>query len=81
MACQAPTGEAALHAHQCFMAERRALYRGTFISVQALREAIRQFIDTHNTHAAKPFRWTQNAAVILAKVERAKQSISRKSLN
>lgn len=61
--------------------ERRALYRGAFGSVSELREAIRQFIDAHNTHAAKPFRWTKSADVILAKVERAKQSIARKNLN
>ena len=61
--------------------ERRALYRGAFGSVQELREAIRQFIDAHNVYGAKPFRWTKSAEVILAKVERAKQSIARRNLN
>lgn len=61
--------------------ERCALYRDAFGSVSELREAIRQFIDAHNAYAANPFRWTKSADVILAKVERAKQSIARKNLN
>ncbi len=35
--------------------ERRALRRGVFTSVTELRDTIRAFIDSHNTHAAKPF--------------------------
>src|SRR5690606_16359327 len=78
-----PTSASWLNAVERWFAqlERRALYRGAFGSVSELREAIRQFIDAHNAHAAKPFRWTKSADAILAKVERAKQSIARKNLN
>ena len=41
--------------------ERRALRRGVFTSVAELREAIRRFIETHNTHTAKPSRWTEGS--------------------
>jgi len=76
-----PTSASWLNAVERWFAqlERRALYRGAFGSVQELREAIRQFIDAHNAYGAKPFRWTKSAEVILAKVERAKQSIARKN--
>jgi transposase len=69
-----PTSASWLNAVERWFAslERRALYRGVFGSVQELREAIRQFIDAHNAHSAKPFRWTKSAEAILAKVERAR---------
>ncbi len=69
-----PTSASWLNAVERWFAslERRALYRGAFGSVQELRIAIRQFIDAHNAHSAKPFRWTKSAEAILAKVERAK---------
>lgn len=71
-----PTSASWLNAVERWFAslERRALYRGIFGSVQELREAIRQFIDAHNTHSAKPFRWTKSAESILTKVEHARAS-------
>ena len=69
-----PTSASWLNAVERWFAslERRALYRGAFSSVQELRKAIRQFIDAHNAHSAKPFRWTKSAEAILAKVEHAR---------
>ena len=52
--------------------ERRAQRRGVFTSVSELRDAIRGFIQAHNTHAAKPFRWTKSARNILDAVGRAR---------
>lgn len=54
--------------------ERRALYRDAFTSVADLRTAIRRFIDAHNEHSAKPFRWTKTAESIISAVNRAKLS-------
>ena len=54
--------------------ERRALYRGVFSSVKALREEIQRYIRVHNAKVAKPLRWTKSAASILDAVDRAKQS-------
>ncbi|MBV6273774.1 hypothetical protein KVP09_12760 [Alcaligenaceae bacterium CGII-47] len=51
------------------------MYRAAFSSAQELRDAIRQFINAHNTYRAKPFRWTKSIEVIFAKFERAKQSV------
>ena len=59
--------------------ERRALRRGVFTSVSELRDEIRRFIETHNMHAAKPFRWTKAASVILDAVERARQSLRQET--
>ena len=39
--------------------DRRALRRGVFTTVTELRHAICHFIETHNTQAAKSFRWTR----------------------
>ena len=57
--------------------ERRALRRGIFTSLTELREAIRRFIETHNTHAAKPFRWTKSAHTILDAVGRASEALRK----
>ena len=59
--------------------ERRALRRGVFTSVTELREEIRRFIEAHNMHAAKPFRWTQSASVILDAVERARKTLRKET--
>jgi len=59
--------------------ERRALRRGVFTSVTELRETIRAFIDSHNTHAAKPFRWTKSAQTILDAVSRAREALSKET--
>ncbi len=59
--------------------ERRALRRGIFTSLTELREAIRRFIETHNTHAAKPFRWTKSAHTILDAVDRAREALRKET--
>jgi transposase len=53
---------------------RRALQRGAFTSVAALREELHRFIQSHNEHGAKPFVWTKSAESILASVKRVKDS-------
>ncbi|AWB33153.1 hypothetical protein DBV39_04870 [Orrella marina] len=55
--------------------ERNTLYHGCFTSVKDLRETIKIFIDSHNTHSAKPFRWSQAADAILASVDPARTSM------
>ncbi|MNT87620.1 hypothetical protein D3C72_2280620 [compost metagenome] len=52
--------------------ERRALYRDAFSSVGDLQAAIRRFIEAHNEHSAKPFRWNKTAESIISSVHRAK---------
>lgn len=55
--------------------ERRALYRGVFTSVADLEGTLKHFIEVHNEHLAKPFKWTKDAAHILASVARARQAL------
>ncbi len=50
----------------------RMIRRGTFRSVQALEQAIYQWLATWNDHP-KPFLWTATADVILEKVRRCKE--------
>ena len=59
--------------------ERRALRRGVFTSVTELREAIRRFIETHKTHAAKPFRWTMSVQTILDPVDRPRETMRKET--
>lgn len=59
--------------------ERRAIRRGSFGSVAELRAELRRFIAAHNKYAAKPFRWTKPAAVILDSVGRASRAMRIKS--
>ena len=59
--------------------ERRALRRGVFTSVSELRDEIRRFIETHNTHSAKPFRWTKSASAILHAVDRARETLRQET--
>ena len=59
--------------------ERRALRRGVFTSVTELRKEIRQFIEAHNMHAAKPLRWTESASAILDAVERARGTLNKET--
>jgi transposase len=54
--------------------ERRALYRGVFNSVKALKDELKKFLDVHNAVLAKPFKWTKIDKSIIESVERAKQS-------
>jgi len=44
---------------------RRAVHRGTFTSVTALRNEIHRYIQVHNDSLAKPFRWTKSAEAII----------------
>lgn len=69
-----PTSASWLNAVETWFSqlERRAIHRGVFTSVKDLRQEIRRYIDAHNQHAAKPFRWTKSAQVILDAVERAR---------
>ena len=59
--------------------ERRALRRRVFTSFSELRDEIRRFIETHNMHSAKPFRWTKSAGAILEAVERARTSLRQET--
>lgn len=69
-----PTSASWLNAVETWFSqlERRAIHRGVFTSVSELRQEIRRYIEAHNEHAAKPFKWTKSAQVILDAVERAK---------
>ncbi|MGW8462131.1 IS630 family transposase [Pseudomonas sp. CLCA07] len=60
--------------------ERRALYRGAFTSVADLKAAIRQFIEAHNEHSAKPFKWNKTAESIISSVHKAKPSVIKNKL-
>ena len=72
-----PTSASWLNAVEGWFAqlERRALYRDSFDSVSALREAIRRYIRVHNDSLAKPFRWRKSERAILAKVDRARATL------
>lgn len=69
-----PTSASWLNAVETWFSqlERRAIHRGVFTSVAELRAEIRSFIEAHNEHSAKPFRWTKSAQAILDAVERAR---------
>lgn len=70
-----PTSSSWLNAVEGWFAqlEKRSLYRGTFTSVNELKQEIRRFIKVHNRELAKPFKWTQTAEKIIAAVHRAKE--------
>lgn len=72
-----PTSASWLNAVETWFSqlERRALYRGVFTSVAALRTELRRYIQAHNEGAAKPFVWTKSAQTILAAVRRAQQAV------
>jgi transposase len=72
-----PTSSSWLNAVEGWFAqlERRALYRGVFTSVSALKEELERFIKIHNSESAKPFVWTKPASHILASVARAKDAL------
>jgi len=69
-----PTSASWLNAVESWFSqlERRAIYRNAFTSVKALREEIRRFVNMHNEENARPFKWTETAEAILAKVDRVK---------
>jgi hypothetical protein len=54
----------------------KQLRRGVHRSVAALEGAIRSYLDNRNDDA-KPFAWTADANLILGRVERHCQRISR----
>lgn len=39
-----------------------------------------QFIDAHNEHSAKPFKWNKTAENIISSVHRAKLSVIKNKL-
>jgi transposase len=51
--------------------ERRAISRGVFNSVTALKDKIRRFSKADNAIPAKPLKWTKNAKSITGSVLRA----------
>jgi transposase len=72
-----PTSSSWLNAVEGWFAqlERRALYRGVFTSVPELKAELQRFIEVHNEHSAKPFKWAKPAANIIAAVARAKKAL------
>ena len=75
-----PTSASWLNAVEYWFAqlERRALHRGAFTSVADLKAAIRQFIEAHNEHSAKPFKWNKTAEAIISSADKAKLSTIKK---
>ena len=69
----------ALHMTWFGQLERRAIRRGVFSQCDRTAPSLRRFIDTHNTHAAKPFRWTKSARVILEAVDCARAALRKET--
>jgi transposase len=67
-----PTSASWLNQVERFFAEitRRRIRRGSFRSVEELERAIEDYLDSHNENP-RPFVWTKDADLILAKVKRA----------
>ena len=61
-----PTSASWLNAFETWFGqlELRALRRSVFTSLAELRDEIRRFIEAHNLHSAKPFRWTKSGSAI-----------------
>jgi len=66
-----PTGASWLNLVESWLSNltNKRLRRGSFASVPALKRAIKEFIEAHNSHA-KPFVWTKDADEILHKVRK-----------
>jgi len=66
-----PTGASWLNLVESWLSNltNKRLRRGSFASVPALKKAINEFIEAHNSHA-KPFVWTKDADQILRKVRK-----------
>lgn len=66
-----PTGSSWLNQVERFFAEitEKRIRRGAFRSVEALEQAIMEYLDRHNENP-KPFLWTATADTILARVAR-----------
>jgi transposase len=71
-----PTSASWLNAVEGWFAqlERRAIHRGVFTSVEALRKELRRFIEAHNKFSAKPFRWTRSAESLIESHRRVKRN-------
>ncbi len=71
-----PTSSSWLNLVERFFADitRRRVRRGVFTSVEALKDAIHDYLDRHNADP-KPFKWTKSADVILAKTSRARAKL------
>jgi transposase len=67
-----PTSASWLNLVERFFAEitTKRIRRGTFNSVAELKDAIHDYLDSHNAHP-KPFVWAKSAEVILQKERRA----------
>lgn len=72
-----PTSASWLNAVESWFSqlERRALERGVFTSVKALKAELVRFTAAHNKYSAKPFQWTKSAETIIKAVERAKHAL------
>jgi len=66
-----PTGASWLNLVESWLSNltNKRLRRGSFANVPALKRAIKEFIEAHNSHA-KPFVWTKDADQILRKVRK-----------
>lgn len=73
-----PTGASWMNLVERFFAEitTKRIRRGVFRSVGELEDAIRDYLDQHNTDP-KPFVWTKSAEMILAKERRAKDKLDQ----
>jgi transposase len=76
-----PTSSSWLNLIERFFGEitRKRIRRGTFASVEELLEAIRGYIEDHNSNP-KPFVWTARVEQILEKVGRARASRDKATL-
>lgn len=54
---------------------RRRIRRGTFTSVPTLERAIHEYLHHYNQQP-KPFAWTKDADMILAKIDRCKEALN-----
>jgi transposase len=72
-----PTSASWLNAVESWFAQlaRRAVHRGVFTSITALRDEIRRYIQVHNNWPAKPFRWTKSAESIIERHHRLEVKI------
>ncbi len=73
-----PTSTSWLNAVESWFSQltQRALQRKSFTGVQQLRQEIRRYVRVHNQHLAKPFQWRVTADSILAKVGKARETLS-----
>lgn len=71
-----PTGASWLNLVERWFAEitRKRIRRGTFRSVAALTQAIREYLREHNKHP-RPFIWTATASNIMRKINHCKEAL------